>query len=108
MILLILLLFPFGVFSKPLSPMDILSVRDISQLALSRDGKKLLFVLREASLAKDSFVKYVYLWDGSLKRVGKGCSPAWSPKGNYVYASGSFLVTSSGSFRHPGRVLKIL
>ncbi len=104
---LIFLIFFSNAFPKPLSPMDVLLVRDISQLALSGDGKKLLFVLREASLERNSFAKYVYLWDGSLKRLGEGYSPSWSPKGRYAYASGSLVVTSSWSFRLPGRVLKI-
>ncbi len=107
MILLILLLLSTTAFSRPLSPMDVISVRGVGQLALSEDGKKLLFVLREASLKRDSFSRHVYLWDGSLKKLEKGHSPSWSPKGCYAYASGGLVVTSLGSFKLPGRVLKV-
>ena len=35
---------------------------------------------------KVKFVKYVYLWDGKIKKLGKGLSPAWSESGR-IFAS---------------------
>jgi dipeptidyl aminopeptidase/acylaminoacyl peptidase len=84
----------------PFSVLDMLEVDRVSSPALSPDGKRVVYVVRETDMQAN--VGRTSLWiatlDGSEPRVldrhAKGASgPTWSPDGTHVY----FLSSRAGS-----------
>jgi dipeptidyl aminopeptidase/acylaminoacyl peptidase len=79
----------------PLTPADVLSIRDIRELQLFPDGKKVVFVVREPGDPKlprkpRTANMWMVLTDGSepphplLPNLNNASSPRWSPDGRWL------------------------
>lgn len=75
--------------TAPTTPEDLFATKNITALALSPDGKRVAFVMREASLRDDKYRSSLWMMpaDGasSPRRILEdGESPQWSPDGQKI------------------------
>lgn len=67
-------------------PQDLVAVKNITALALSPDGQRIAFVIREASLAEDKYKSGLWVMpahgaSSPRKVLDDGDSPQWAPGG---------------------------
>ncbi len=77
--------------TKPLTPADLMRTKGIEDAQISPDGKELLFIIKEADLAKDQYVRTIWRMpvNGESRPVrltdsDQDSSPRWSPDGRRV------------------------
>ena len=84
-----------GLDRVPLTPKEVLSIRDIRELQLSSDGKEVVFVVREPADPKlPRAARTANIWivptDGSepphplIRNLKNATSPRWSPDGGWL------------------------
>ncbi len=83
-----------------LTPESLVALQRISDLALSQDGKHLLFTLRIPDLASNRSKAVVHLLPvaggAAATPVGEGSSPVWLPGGQaYAYAAKDAVVSQA-------------
>ena len=103
-----------GLNRIPLTPKDVLSIRDIRELQISPDGKKVVFVVREPGDPKlPRRPRTANMWimptDGSepphplIPDLNNATRPRWSPDGRWL----AFLSDSGESGNDPSTTIQV-
>jgi dipeptidyl aminopeptidase/acylaminoacyl peptidase len=76
---------------RGLEPEDALLIRELSEVALSSDGRQLAYVVRQADAERNGYTAWLYVRDlaeSGAQRVsptdGQASSPTWSPDGQHL------------------------